>query len=330
MAQLYKVHGSENKFFILDQTKLKQPLNRTELSQLGKQITDPQQGLLNGADGLLVINHSDHTDALGKMLVVNADGSFASMCGNGLRCVTRYLAKKYNQTNFKVEIANGTDLQVSQQADLAPQVPAFSVEISPVSFAAKDLPFQNLGADKVIDQPLPQFAPNLKFTAIAVPNPHLISFMDQATLDSDLLGNLGKKLNGKNKYFTDGVNVNFAHILGHNEMFVHTYERGVGFTNACGTGMSATSLALVLTHPDKADFDQLIKVYNPGGMVKTRVHQKDHTYWIDLIGNATFTDIIEVDEDNLHKATVTKQNSKITDTGEESAYKKFVQNLPKP
>lgn len=324
MVQLLKVHGSQNKFFILDQTALKAKLSQDELVALAKHITEPEHGLLDGADGLLVIDASDHDGALGSMQVINTDGSIASMCGNGLRTVSRYLSDKFEKDAFKVETMD-SDLHVHREADLADNVPTFSVEISPVTFAKESLPFDNLGTDTLINKEVPQFAPGLKFTAIAVPNPHLISFVDEATMHSKTLGQLGKMLNDPNPHFPDGVNVSFAQILDHNTLFVRTYERGVGFTNACGTGMSATSLAFCLNHPEMADFDELISVYNPGGMVKTRVHSRDDTFSIDLIGNATFTHKIEIPETDLHANEL--DHAQITETGEQTDYLKFVEGL---
>lgn len=328
MVQLRKVHGSENHFFLLDQTTLDTPLTDPELVALAQQITNPATGILNGADGVLVVNASNHENVLGQMRVINADGSEASMCGNGLRTVSRYLAEKFHTNQFKVETLTA-DLQVSRQSDLAPEVPAFSVEISPVRFEPKAFPFENLGNSALIDQPVPAFVPGLNFTAIAVPNPHLISFVDEEIMNGPELGELGARLNGKNDFFPDGVNVSFAQILGKNQLFVRTYERGVGFTNACGTGMSATSLAFAMVHPNLAEFDHTITVYNPGGMVKTKVHQNEDRYWIDLIGNATETHLIDVDESALHNANVTNENASIQTTTEESAYLKFVDSLPK-
>lgn len=329
MVQLLKVHGSMNQFFILDQTTLDHQLSDAELVALGKQINDPQRGILGGADGLLVVNNSQHDGVTAQMRVINADGSEASMCGNGIRTVARYVAEKTGQDNFKIETMKA-DLRVAKHNQFADGVPAFAAEISPVTFNKESLPFTNLGRDRIIDEYVPELAPKQKFTSIAVPNPHLIAFMDEKTLKGSLLGELGRYLNGDNPYYTDGVNVNFATILGHNQLFVRTFERGVGFTNACGTGMSATTLAFVLTQGDQGDFDQPITVFNPGGMVKTIVHFEDHQYWIELIGNATFTHQINVSEEALHQANVTADNTQITETNEQAAYDKFVQNLPKP
>lgn len=328
MAELLKVHGSQNKFFILDQTTLQHQLTDPELVALTKQITDPEQGLLHGADGLLVVNKSTHPGVTAQMRVINADGSEASMCGNGIRTVARYVSEKENQSEFKIETMKA-DLKVAKHEPFAPGVPAYAAEISPVSFDKQSLPFDNLGRERIIDDYVPELAPGLKFTSVAVPNPHLIAFMDQDAITGSLLGELGTYLNGENPYYSDGVNVNFATILDKNKLFVRTFERGVGFTNACGTGMSATSLAFVLTHPDMADLNTPITVYNPGGMVQTIVHFDNHHYWVELIGNATVTHQISVDEQALHDANVSAENTTVNVTDEQAAYEKMVDSLPK-
>lgn len=329
MSQLLKVHGSQNHFFILDQSLLNKPLKDKELSRLAQQLCDGKSGILNGADGILVVDRPNHSGPIARMRVINADGSEASMCGNGIRTVARYVARKTGKDSFSIQTMCA-DLRVSKQADLADKVPAFAAEISPVLFNAKALPFGHLGRKRIVDEYVPELQPGLRFTSIAVPNPHLISFVDEATIKGNTLGQLGSYLNGKNPYFTDGVNVNFATILDQDKLFVRTFERGVGFTNACGTGMSATSLAFCLTHPDQSEFDQKIDVFNPGGKVQVIVHFDRPNYWMELIGNATFTDNISVDESNLHHANVTADQVNIEPTGEQEAYENYIQSLPRP
>lgn len=326
MVELLKVHGSQNQFFILDQETLSQKLNDKELRNLAIALTNPTTGLLEGSDGLLVIDEST-TSALARMRVINSDGSEASMCGNGLRTVARYLQEKTGQTEFKVQTMKA-DLNVRKFEDFANNVPAFAVEISPVSFDAKTLPFQNLGKERIVDDFVPELYPGLKFTSLAVPNPHLISFMTQTQIESDILAEVGTYLNSDNPYYPDGVNVNFAQIISKNKIFVRTFERGVGFTNACGTGMSATSLALALTHPEAGELEQTITVYNPGGFVKTIPHYdtQNHRYWIELIGNATFTNKIKINEQALRNYNFS--SAKVTPTDEHKAYLDFISNLP--
>ena len=167
--------------------------------------------------------------------------------------------------------------------------------------------------------------PSLKFTAIAVPNPHLIAFVSPEVLAGSDLERIGKMLNAKNPYFPEGVNVTFAEILDKDTLFARTYERGVGFTNACGTGMSATTLAFILTHPEEAAFDRVNTVYNPGGMVKTIVHHDGERYWIELIGNATVTATITLPDTALLVGDW--QQAKIHATGEQAEYERFIDAL---
>ncbi|MFD1418133.1 diaminopimelate epimerase [Companilactobacillus keshanensis] len=329
MVQILKVHGSENQFFILDQTKLKQQLSDEELKQLAIKICSPKTGLLHGSDGLLVVNDSKYNDCIGQMRVINADGSEAKMCGNGLRTVSRYLSEKFDKVEFKVETLEN-NLTVKKSQDLAEGLPTFSVEISPISFAKKDLPFNYKDKSQLIDDEVPEFISGQTFTAIAVPNPHLISFVKEVNkADLGKLGKLGKLLNDPNEYFPEGVNVSFAKILDNNKLFVQTYERGVGFTNACGTGMSATSLAFAIIHGDKFDYTKNIEVFNPGGMVQTNIQLNavPEKSQIRLIGNATFTHKIEISENDLHVAKLSKVDIKIT--GEEDNYQNFVKSLNK-
>ncbi|WP_270262500.1 diaminopimelate epimerase [Lactobacillus panisapium] len=325
MVYIQKVHGSQNTFFLLDQTQLKQTLSQAELVRLAKQLTNAKTGLLGGADGLLVVSASSHQNVLGKMQVINADGSIASMCGNGLRTVGRYLAEKYHQNSFKVETQQA-DLMVSVEPDWAESVKAISVEISPVSFAKQDLPFAQLNCNQLINQEVPSFAPGLKFTAVAVPNPHLISIVSAEVLASSLLEKLGTKLNQPNPYFPDGVNVSFAQVIDSRHLFVRTFERGVGFTNACGTGMSAASLVFALTHQQEKVFNHLLTVSNPGGFVQTRVHQQEDHYWIELIGNATVTHNINADESLFHQVLPDFSLFQVEQTSENAAYQAFISN----
>lgn len=118
--------------------------------------------------------------------------------------------------------------------------------------------------------------------------------------------------------------MSFANVMDENELFVRTFERGVGLTNACGTGMTATSLIYeILTHD--GDFDELVNVYNPGGMVRTHIKRTGDQYELHLIGNATFTNKLTISEDDLHNSNLNQ--IQISDTGEERDYQNLVKQL---
>jgi diaminopimelate epimerase len=154
-----------------------------------------------------------------------------------------------------------------------------------VRFELKALPL-NLQQPTLYNERIKELSAELRFTAVAVPNPHLIAIVETEQLQGDIQKQLSEKVNGPNELFPDGVNVSFVKQLDHGAIYVRTFERGVGFTNACGTAMSASSLVTCLQEINP--FEQLITVYNNGGKVQCVVHKIAGDYKIDLIGNATY------------------------------------------
>lgn len=283
---LIKSHGSGNDFLLIDEISHPYSFSESERGELARLLCDRESDL--GADGILFVMNSDRAD--GRMRVFNSDGSEASMCGNGLRIVARYICEKYQKSAAVIETMKA-DLKVSKQEDLFPEVTTYQVEISPVSFRLKDLPLQ-LDKSALINEKIPELSEELSFTALAVPNPHLISIVDSSVFNTDLQKRLSEYVNGPNEFFPDGVNVSFVHFINKGNIYVRTYERGVGFTNACGTAMSASSLVTCLQELN--DFESVINVYNNGGKVQCAVHKNDEKTTIDLLGNATY----------LYKSTV--------------------------
>lgn len=184
---LTKVHGSDNQFFILDQRQLEQSLTDSQIKTFTKKVTDRQTGLWQGADGVLVVDYPTHEGPVGRMRVINADGSEASMCGNGIRTVARYLGENTQQSEFTIETMYA-DLLVKKAAPLADGINTYQVEISPISFAAEDLGLHWQEQSEVHDEKISALSDQLTFTAVAVPNPHLISYLDHETLVGPELG----------------------------------------------------------------------------------------------------------------------------------------------
>ncbi|MFD6441385.1 diaminopimelate epimerase, partial [Peribacillus sp. NPDC060186] len=260
-----------------------------------------------GADGILFVMKSEHADA--RMRVFNADGSEASMCGNGLRCVARYTNDVLGLDKMIVETMKA-NLLVEKTEDIYKGIPTFKVEISPVSFKVKDLPLV-IEKDQLQNEPLPELHDSLLFSALAVPNPHLITLVESDVLQSDLQAELSTKVNQPNELFPDGVNVSFVKELEPGSIYVRTFERGVGFTNACGTAMSASSLVTCSVGLNSLESE--ISVYNNGGKVKCVVHydKESKKYSIDLIGNATYEykALIEIDLNQPDKFELLEKHS---------------------
>jgi diaminopimelate epimerase len=284
-----KCHGSGNDFLLIDEISNEYSFSEQEREKLALMLCNRNTEL--GADGILFVLKSSQAD--GRMRVFNADGSEASMCGNGLRIVARYVCEMLNKNEAIIETMKA-NLKVSKQGDLYPDVETYQVEISPVSFQLNDLPL-NMNKQTLNNEKIEELNDDLTFTALAVPNPHLISIVKAEQLQSDLQKQISEKVNNPNQLFPDGVNVSFVKPLKPGHIYVRTFERGVGFTNACGTAMSASSLVSCLLEYNK--LGEIINVYNNGGRVQCVVHQNDGNYHIDLVGNATylFKAILDID-----------------------------------
>lgn len=275
-----KGHGSGNDFLLIDEMTTGLTFTEEERAEIARLLCNRASEL--GADGILFAMKSDHAD--GRMRIFNADGSEASMCGNGLRIVARYVCELLGKDEAVIETMRA-NLKVSKQSELYTDVPAYQVEISPVLFDLKSLPLQ-LDKPSLLNEPIPQLAEDIKFSALAVPNPHLIAIVDTPQLQSDWQKQISEEVNGPNDLFPDGVNVSFVKQLQPGAIYVRTFERGVGFTNACGTAMSASALVICLQGFN--EFEKTVDVYNNGGKVQCVVHQNGNKYHIDLIGNATY------------------------------------------
>jgi diaminopimelate epimerase len=289
LINLIKCHGSNNDFLLIDETEGNYGLDDFKRRDLALALCNRNTSL--GADGILFIRNSKVADA--QYRIFNSDGTEASMCGNGLRCAGRYVCEKLGKEEAVIETLKA-NLKVKKHEEIFSDIPTYQVEISPVSFNLKDLPL-NMDQETLIQEKITQLSDELTFSALAVPNPHLTAIVSKEQLDSSLQEEISRKVNNHNDLFPDGVNVSFIRLLEKGNIFVKTFERGVGFTNACGTAMSASTLVTCLMKENEVG--QPVNVYNNGGMVQCAVHEQNGSYTIDLIGNATFvyTAQLEID-----------------------------------
>jgi diaminopimelate epimerase len=315
--KLTKCHGSGNDFFMIDEMSHDYQLTDAMRRKLALAFCSRKTEL--GADGLLFISKSGAADA--KMRVFNADGSEASMCGNGLRCVARYVCELLGKEDILVETMKA-NLYAKTAEPIFPGLPTYRVEISPVLFELDKLPMK-IDKKVLMNEQVEQLSKDLSFTAVAVPNPHLIAFVDSRTLKSDTQKRLSEYVNGPNEIFPDGVNVSFVKTLENHALYVRTFERGVGFTNACGTAMSASSLVASLLRLEP--YEEAIDVYNNGGKVRCLVHKLEEEgrtqYSIDLIGNATYLYEATVSFDDQNPETFTVKDQK--EFGEQARYREL-------
>lgn len=248
-------------------------------SQLSIMLCHRESGI--GADGVLFVLDSER--AAGRMVIINADGSEPEMCGNGLRCIARYIAEATGLRAFSIETKGGI-YEVERVEGFFEQIPAYSIRIDTIDWCVSDV-FPEAGEEKLLHRPLPFLGNEWLYSVIKNPNPHLVAQTNGP--ETALLRQIGQRCNDTRDYFPKGTNVNFFYTLSNNAIFVETYERGVGLTNACGTGMLATSIiARVLQAVPPGEW---ITVYNKGGLVKCRVNETaGQIVSADLLGNATY------------------------------------------
>jgi diaminopimelate epimerase len=299
--QLIKCHGSGNDFILIDERSPDIGWDREQRAAMAIAWCDRDTGI--GADGILFVQDLQGFD--GVMVIYNADGSEAEMCGNGLRCVARFLSEDLQKESLLIHTLGG-DYSCHRATGFFGEVAAYSIEMNAADFNAASI-LKEADAT-VIDQSLDFLSSSYRFSALSAPNPHLVA---QTPADNTTeLVRIGTSCNRERNYFPRGVNVNFFTSIDDRSIFVETFERGVGLTNACGTGMFATS---VVAHLLKAiPLNEWVTVYNRGGFVRIRIRQDEQErYTGDLLGNATFEYSVRIHFENGNPGAFSLQEKEI-------------------
>lgn len=236
--QFTKMHGAGNDYIYVDCFSETIP---TDIAELARQISHRHFGV--GGDGLILIQPSEVADA--RMLMLNADGSQSEMCGNGIRCVAKYVFDHgiANKQQLKIETGAGVlDLRLQIGSDGL--VDRVTVDMGIPRLEAADVPTTLIPRGQIIDQIVEFAGQKLSVTCVSMGNPHCVVFVESAT-DELVLG-LGPKIENDSR-FPKRTNVEFVEVVSRDEVNQRTWERGSGETWACGTGASAVCVAGVLT-----------------------------------------------------------------------------------
>ena len=270
---LIKCHGSGNDFPLLDARDV--VLGDTAWSTVAIALADRAGPV--GGDGLLLLTAGDDRHAFG-MRMFNSDGSEAELCLNGLRCVARLGFELAGIEQAAIRCKAST-VAAARAPDLAPGVYTVREVAGPASLVVSTWPM-NIGRLKHIEWPLPRLMSTRAFTAVAMPNPHLVAFVD--TIDDDELVTVGQKAQEAAAWMPKRANVSFVEPR-QGGLFVRTFERGVGLTDSCGSAMAASTYAACLT--GRLAWDREITVWNRGGLVRVWASEAGE---VTLSGNATW------------------------------------------
>ena len=251
-----KMHGTGNDYIYVNgfEEKLENP------SEAAVKLSDRRFGI--GSDGLILILPSDVADC--RMEMFNADGSIGKMCGNGIRCVAKYVYDRglVKKDVLRVETRSGVktlQLRVEDGKVASVRVnmgqPELDPEKIPVLFSK----------DRMVDEEVYTPSGNVwRVTCVSMGNPHAVIFVDD--VEGLNLPAIGPEME-KHAMFPERANIEFAQVTGPHEVQMRVWERGSGETLACGTGACACAVASVLS--GKADRD--VTVHLRGGDL--------HVFW---------------------------------------------------
>ena len=263
-----KMHGCGNDYIYINcfNQEIKNP------NELSIKLSDRRYGI--GGDGIILICPSDVADA--KMRMFNLDGSEGKMCGNGIRCVGKFLFDNQivKNPNMTIETLSGIKNVTICQSN--GKVSTVKVDMGKPEFSPSKIPVV-LNSDKVLNYPIDVGEHRFKVKCVSLGNPHCVIFMED--VKSLKIKDVGK-LFEHNKIFPEGVNTEFVEKLGNNLLSMRVWERGSGETLACGTGACASVVAAVENGLCKMGQDVTVKLL--GGDLT--VNYKDDTVY--MTGNA--------------------------------------------
>jgi len=221
-----KMHGLGNDFVIFDARS--EPLTLTP--DQAAMVADRRLGV--GCDQILIIRASEDADI--RMDILNSDGSEASACGNGSRCVADLVMQQTGQQNLTMDTKGGV-IRAWKEDGLV------TIDMGPARLNWQDIPLAGPVDTSEVDLGLEDVPPAV---CVNMGNPHAVHFVDDAEqIDLHLIGPKAEH----HKLFPDRANIEFASSLGGDRIRMRVWERGVGVTRACGTGACAVAVAAAQT-----------------------------------------------------------------------------------
>lgn len=237
-------------------------------SELARDICARHFGV--GADGIILIEPSETTDV--RMRIFNADGSEAEMCGNGIRCLGKYVYDNDLCRKEVIQVETAAGLRtVNLVFDEAGRVKAATVDMGRPALRREEIPMEGDPGARVIDEPLKIEDHEFRITCLSLGNPHCI--IPVTNIDWVPWQDVGARIES-HELFPRRANVHFVEVVSRDEIMVTSWERGAGPTLACGTGASAACVAMNLVEKT----ERKITAHLPGGDLDLEWADDDHVY----------------------------------------------------
>ena len=262
-----KMHGCGNDYIYFDCTKSDFPGGAEGEKAAAIKLSDRHFGI--GGDGIIIIKKGRTADF--EMVMYNADGSRSQMCGNGIRCVGKYVydAGYTAGREFTVESMGAVKKLTVQKGERGDKETWLSVDMGAPILQAEKIPVvgpsTGSGTPKrVVMHPLTIGGKEYKITCVSMGNPHAVVFIDKKPAEFDVCG-IGP-LFENNAFFPERTNTEFAYVEDRHTIWMRVWERGTGETLACGTGTCATVVAAILNN--LVDAGTPVTVHLVGGDLK--------------------------------------------------------------
>ncbi|MDR1721559.1 MAG: diaminopimelate epimerase [Methanobrevibacter sp.] len=269
-----KMHGLGNDYVVIDESK-EVKIAESDKNRFSKEVCT--RGFSVGADGVIFVSKADGEGEI-KFRIFNADGSEAEMCGNGIRCFSKFIYDKgiIKKDKINVETLGGLKIvEITAENNISK---LFRVDMGLSTFKTQNIPMI-ADTDEFLEDELIVDGEKLIASAVNVGNPHAIIFTD-STDDIDL-DRFGPAVEN-HEVFPERINVHFVEILSKNEIKMLTWERGAGYTHACGTG--ATSCVLAGYKLNK--LNNKVLVHLPGGDLEIKIYEKGDELGAFMKGDA--------------------------------------------
>lgn len=267
-----KMHGIGNDYIYIN--CFEENIVPEEMIEEIVAMSDRHKGI--GGDGVIFIMPSEVADA--RMRMFNADGSEGKMCGNGIRCVGKYVYEHGISHNNPLRIETASGIKTLNLEVVQGKVESVTVDMGIPILDSKLIPV-DLDMEQVINYPLVVNNQEYLITCVSMGNPHCVIFTEGIDyLDLEKVGPLFEN----NPIFPERTNTEFIEIVDDKTMKMRVWERGSGETLACGTGASASVVAAIYNNVFTRD--QEIKVILKGGELYITLTSDNHVF---MRGNAT-------------------------------------------
>lgn len=262
MVTFYKYHGLGNDFILADNRDSSIKVTSSMVVKMCNRFF----GI--GADGLILAENSSSADI--RMIIYNSDGSRAEMCGNGLRCFARFAYEKLGVEKEQMAVETDAGILYAGMILKDLTVDAIKVNMGRPVFESDKIPC-TIEKYPVMNQELCTGGKNYIITTLLMGVPHTVIFTDEIEDDAVVLNG---RIVENSEIFPEKTNVNFVKVINNKEIILRTWERGAGYTYACGTGACASAVAGVLN----GLLDSSVLVHLRGGDLKISWHDKGDVY----------------------------------------------------